>query len=111
MKKQTIYFLSFGAGLWLFAVTSLLLFQIVQKPTIGIIDTHALVAIEAKAVAEFYHNGNVPPEKLQKIAEKLKNSVDDFAKDRKLILFAKGAVWGGELPDFTDLMIEKLKKE
>ena len=111
MKKPSAYFLTLGTGLWLLCLTAIIVLQTVQRPTIGIIDAHALVAIEAKTFAQLYPKGSVPPEALQKIADKLKDAVADFAKEKGLVLLAKGAVWGGELPDFTDLMIEYLKKE
>lgn len=108
MKKISTYCLILGVGLIVLVLGSGL-FK--QKQTIGMIDTHALIAIEAAKVAKTYPKGNVPQEALQKIAEKIKNSVDDFAKEEGFILLTKGAVWGGELPDFTDQMIERLKKE
>ena len=45
------------------------------------------------------------------MADQLKDRVEELAKKEGFILLAKGAVWGGELPDFTEIMIEKLKKE
>ena len=96
--------------LWLCTLTTFVAFQM-QKPTMGVIDPHALIAIEAKTMAKAYPNGNVPTKVLQDLAERLKAHVNNFAKEENLILLAKGAVWGGELPDFTDLMIERLEKE
>lgn len=111
MKKPILFFSLLGAGLWLLSLTLFSIWTTVQKPTIGVIDTHALVALEAKAMTELYPKGTVPSETLQKIADKLKITVAAFAKEQNCIFLAKGAVWGGELPDFTDLIIEKLKEE
>jgi hypothetical protein len=110
MKKYTINFLVFGGVLWLLGLTVLLFLQMNKKPILGVIDTHALVMIEAQKIAALHPN-NIPAEKLQKMADQLKDRVEELAKKEGFILFAKGAVWGGELPDFTEIMIEKLKKE
>ena len=110
MKKSTINFLVLVGVLWLLSLTVLLFLQMNKKPTLGVIDTHALVAIEAQKIAALYPN-NIPAEKLQQMADQLKNRVEEAAKKEGFILLAKGAVWGGELPDFTEIMIEKLKKE
>ncbi len=98
-------------GFWLFSLTAILVYQTLQKPTFGTIDTHALVALEAKAMAKLYSKETLPPEVLQKIADKLKSHVEDFAREQRIILLAKGAVWGGELPDFTEIMIQRLHKD
>lgn len=92
----------------------LALFLVAQqfnKPILAVIDTQALVAIEAQKMAESYPNGKVQPEKIQSIADGLKRKVDRFAKEHQLVLLAKGAVWGGELKDYTEQMIEIMKAE
>ena len=72
MKKSTINFLVLVGVLWLLSLTVLLFLQMNKKPTLGVIDTHVLVAIEAKKIATLYPN-NIPAERLQKMADQLKS--------------------------------------
>jgi hypothetical protein len=51
MKKSTINFLVLVGVLWLLSLTILLFLQMNKKPILGVIDTHALVAIEAQKIA------------------------------------------------------------
>jgi len=81
------------------------------KPSLGIVDAHTLVTVEAQKVAKEYPKGVVPPEKIHSIAARLKKMVDHFASENQVIIFAKGAVWGGELPDYTDYFLEKLTEK
>lgn len=77
---------------------------------IGVIDHQLLVATQAKIIAKDYPKG-VPSRKLQQIAASIKDTTINYAKEHKLLLIAKNAVWGPELPDHTDNILKILKEK
>jgi len=111
MKKNNSLILLFGLSGWLFILSLFFIWEVRQREAPGIIDTQAVVAIEAQKIVSLYPKGDIPPEKLQQLVEQLKSKVEAFAKSQNITLFAKGAVWGGSLPDYTDLVIESLKED
>ena len=110
MKKNMRNYLLI-LSLWILVLTVGFLFQSMPKKVYGVIDTQSIVAIEAQKIAALYSKNDIPPEKLQIIAEKLKEKVEFFANKQNLVLLAKGAVWGGDFPDYTDRVIEFLQEE
>jgi Skp family chaperone for outer membrane proteins len=107
LKRNEFIFLS----IWLLVLTLSFSFQMMRQKTYGVIDTQSIVAIEAQKIATLYPQNNIPPEKLQVIVERLRQRVESFANAQNLVLFAKGAVWGGSFPDYTTDVIESLKAE
>ena len=103
MHKLTYSFLIL-AIVWLIAATVFLV-QIIMKPKIGCIDLNTLVATQAQKISSLYPNGQLPPDQLQLLADNIKISVAVYAKENNLILLAKNAVWGGELIDHTQDLI------
>ncbi len=81
-----------------------------QKP-LAVVDVQALVSVEAQKALALYPKNQLPPEKLHEIAMHLKKRVEAFAEAQKITLLAQGAVWGGTLPDYTESVMEWLKKE
>lgn len=81
------------------------------SPSLGVVDAQTLVTMEAQKVVKDYQTGVVPPERLQRIVTRLKQKVDRFSCEHNLILFARGAVWGGELPDYTEVFLEALTEK
>ena len=110
MKKTAYNFLLLAAIVWLGLITVMLL-RTLKQPKIGLVDAQLLIANQAQKAASLYPNGNLPPEKLLHLADQIKSSVDTHAKDHNIILLAKGAVWGGKLPDYTENIIAALKEE
>ena len=110
MKKLAYNFLILAVMLWLWLITVMLL-RTLKQPKIGLVDAQLLIANQAKKIASLYPNGNLPPEKLLQLAEQIKSSVETHATDHNIILLAKGAVWGGTLPDYTENIIAALKEE
>ena len=110
MLKIMPKFLIGIAILW-FTVITVILLLIVKKPKIGVIDSQALIASQSHKIAALYPNGNLPPEQLQLLALQLKTSITAYARVNNLILLAKGAVWGGEIIDHTDNLINMFKQE
>lgn len=109
MLKIILKFLIGITIVWFAIIVILLL--IVKKPKIGVVDSQALIASQAQKIASFYPNGNLPSEQLQLVAHQIKTAITAYAKARNLILLAKGAVWGGEIVDHTDNLINMFKQE
>ncbi len=53
----------------------------------------------------------MPSSKLQQIAASIKDTTINYAKEHKLLLIAKNAVWGPELADHTDNILKILKEQ
>ncbi|MEI8295950.1 MAG: hypothetical protein WCG04_05455 [Alphaproteobacteria bacterium] len=75
----------------------------------GTIELNAIVAAHAKALAKSYPNGQIPQTKMRHLAEGLKDKVQEWGNKRGLTLFAKGAVWSGQLPDYTDDILTEME--
>jgi len=110
MKKLAYNLLILAAILWLGLITVILLLQH-KQPKIGLVDTQLLISNQAQKIASLYPNGNLSSEKLLQLADQIKRSVETHAKANNIILLAKGAVWGSELPDYTENIIAALKEE
>ena len=95
----------------LFEVTVLSIFLFLRpKHVFGTIDTNALIAKQAKTLAKHYPHPQrkVSHHLLQQEADQIKEKVRAFAKDNNLVLIAKGAIWGGNLPDYTEQILQLL---
>lgn len=103
---------------WLITLSLLLLLSILLSVRtqlmsyhFGLVDIQALVSIEAEKLAHLYPDGNVPLERLQAFTSQLKQSLEQFAQKRRLILFAKGAVYRCDLQDYTEVIKEEFENE
>jgi hypothetical protein len=110
MKKLAYNLLILAVIVWLGLITVMLL-RTLKQPKIGLVDAQLLITNQAQKIASLYPNDNLPPEKLLQLAEQIKSSVETHAKNNNIILLAKGAVWGGKLPDYTENIIAALKEE
>ena len=110
MKKLAYNLLILAVIVWLGLITVMLL-RTLKQPKIGLVDAQLLITNQAQKIASLYPNGNLPPEKLLQLAEQIKSSVETHAKNNNIILLAKGAVWGGKLPDYTENIIAAHKEE
>ena len=45
-----------------------------------------------------------------RLANNLKERIKSFAYLNQVVVLAKGAVWGGYLPDYTEMFLEDLKE-
>lgn len=72
------------------------------KHTFGTVDTNALIAKQSQILAKHSRQGKVSNHVLQEGADQIKKKVAIFAKDNGLVIIAKGAIWGGTLPDYTE---------
>lgn len=81
------------------------------QPKVGIVDPQVLITNQAAKIAKNYPNDMAPANKLQQIAKNLKETAADYAKEHKMLLLVKNAVWGGNLPDHTDQIIDAIKEE
>lgn len=112
MQKAISKILILGAMLWLGVLSgAVIILQTSLQPKIGLIDSQLLVANQAQKIGVLYPNGKLPPEKLQLLANQIKDSTARYAKENNLILVAKGAVWGGDAVDYTPYVIDALKSE
>jgi hypothetical protein len=93
----------------LFEVTILSLFLFLRpKHAFGTVDTGALIAKQSEILAKHYPKGKVSSHLLQQGADQIKEKVGAFAKENNLVIIAKGAIWGGSLPDYTDQILQRL---
>jgi len=78
-----------------------------SKERFGVIDEKLIVSMQAKELAKHYPTGQIPPEKLDRLARALKDKIQEWGDKQGLTLLAKGAVWSGKLPDYTaDILAE-----
>lgn len=92
-------------------IVALLIFAF--KPssqTFGVVDVQRIIAEQAKNLASQYPQGQVPKEKLRETVEEIKETLDAWAHSRKIVLIAKGALWGGQVPDYTEHLGAMLNK-
>lgn len=75
---------------------------------LGIVDTNAIISLQAQGLAKLYPQGQIPPEKLKSISDHLKEMITQWAMNKGVILVAKGAVWGGSLTDYTQSLVHDL---
>jgi len=87
------------------AITSTLSYS---KTSFGIIDEKLIVSVQAKELAKHYPTGQIPPEKLRRLTEELKDKIQEWGDKQGLTLLAKGAVWSGKLPDYTNDVLAEI---
>ena len=65
------------------------------------VDLGALIRQETSNLVS--RSGRVPSsDSLQRVADRLKAIIDTYARQHRVVIVAKGAVFGGTLPDHTD---------
>ena len=77
-----------------------------SKP-LGLVDMQLLLGAQSQQLAKTYPNGQVPPGVMQQIVEDIKTVIQDYGQDQKITLLAKGAVLSGELPDYTQEILNE----
>ena len=93
----------------LFEVTVLSIFLFLRpKHVFGTVDTNALIAKQSQILAKHYPKGKISNSILQQGADQIKEKVATFAKENNLVIIAKGAIWGGTLPDYTEAILHLL---
>jgi hypothetical protein len=102
------YYLFVGIASTLLSCIAISLVLCQTKERFGVVDAGVLVALQAKEIAKSYPNGQLPPEKLERISKNLKEKVQIWGDNRGLTLLAKGAVWSGQLPDYTDEILVEM---
>ena len=77
-------------------------------PRLAVIDMQALISKGSQHLVKTSSNkalgkaAKVSSHQIQEMSEQLKETLEDFAAQHHLILLAKGAVMGGNLPDYTE---------
>jgi hypothetical protein len=107
MKKTIIQTTTIVLILFELAVLSIFLF-LRPKHAFGTVDTSALIAKQSEILAKHYPQGKVSQHILQEGADQIKEKIATFAKDNGLVIIAKGAIWGGTLPDYTEQILQLL---
>jgi hypothetical protein len=109
MKKTIIQTTTIVLILFELTILSLFLF-LRPKYAFGTIDTNVLIAKQSQILAKHYPHpqGKVSNHLLQQGADQIKEKVRAFAKENNLVLIAKGAIWGGTLPDYTEKVLQAL---
>jgi len=79
-----------------------------SKTSFGVIDEKLVISLQAKELAKHYPTGQIPPEKLDRLARALKDKIQEWGDKQGLTLLAKGAVWSGKLPDYTDGVLAEI---
>lgn len=83
------------------------IFWSAKKPTFAVVDMNRLISQRAQNLAKLRLTGDQSKQKImtqqiRDISTNLKEDLDDFAKENGVIILSKGAVAGGQLPDFTE---------
>jgi len=107
MKKTIIQTTTILLILFELTVLSIFLF-LRPKHAFGTVDTSALIAKQSELLVKHYPKGKVSQQILQQGADQIKEKVATFAKDNNLVIIAKGAIWGGTLPDYTEKVLQTL---
>ncbi|MBY0281473.1 MAG: hypothetical protein K2W94_04865 [Alphaproteobacteria bacterium] len=109
MKKTIIQTTTIVLILFELTILSIFLF-LRPKYAFGTIDTNVLIAKQSQILAKHYPHpqGKVSHHLLQQGADEIKEKVATFAKENNLVLIAKGAIWGGALPDYTEKIFHLL---
>lgn len=74
------------------------------------VDASRLVALKAEELAKGVGKQKISEAHLQRIANRLKEGVTCYAQEKGVIVLAKGAVWGGNLPDHTQAIMKYLNQ-
>jgi len=83
------------------------------SPRLAIVDMQALIAKGSQRLAKTSPNkalgktSKVSSHQIQEAGEQLKETLEAFAAKHHLILLAKRAVMGGNLPDYTEEVMEE----
>ncbi len=113
IASWTFHFIFLLAG---FLIGIFILFSFVKRveplyrPSFGVVDTQALIQFEAQKLAKESPQKELSEKKLEEVANRLKQKINLFAYNNEVVVLAKGAVWGGDLPDYTEMILEDLKK-
>ncbi len=107
MKKTIIQTTTILLILFELTVLSIFLF-LRPKYAFGTVDTNALIAKQSQILAKHFPQGKVSHHLLKQGADQIKEKVATFAKENNLVLIAKGAIWGGTLPDYTEKVLHLL---
>ena len=100
MKEKILY--GIMAGLVFGNVAS---WMFLPKPqSFGVIDVQHLITERAQTLAKAK---KANPRQVQEVADQLKEELRSFAMDKAVILLLKGAVVGGDLPDWTDRFVNE----
>ena len=79
-----------------------------SKERFGVIDEKLIVSVQARELAKSYPSGQIPPEKLDRLARALKDKIQEWGDKQGLTLLAKSAVWSGKLPDYTHEILAEM---
>ena len=77
-----------------------------SKP-LGLVDMQLLLSAQSQQLAKSYPNGQVPPGVMQQVVEDIKTVIQDFGQEQKITLLAIGSVLSGELPDYTQEILNE----
>ena len=99
MREKIVYGLV--AGLALSQLASWILLPKAQS--FGVIDMQILIADRAQLLAK---SGRMNPRQIHDLAETLKEELQDFAREKGIILLTKSAIAGGNLLEYTNQFVK-----
>ena len=70
-----------------------------KSPQLATVDMKTLISTGSQNLAK---RGRTSTREVQDWGDRLKEGLESYGKERQLILLAKGAVIGGNLPDVTE---------
>ena len=85
--------------------------QALNQEKLATIDAQYLISVQAQTLAGRYPKGKVPEAKLQQLVNRIRGVVEVYAEKNNVILLSKNSVLGGKLPDYTQVILGKLKEE
>lgn len=106
MKQETlIYSVMIFGGL----ISGVAMFCCAPKsPAIGVIDMRLLISQRAQAIVQ--PGVTLRSHQIKDLSLRLRNDLNDLARENGVILLTKGVVAGGELPDYTDAALSLIEK-
>lgn len=104
-KKGLVSFLVLLGGVTLM---NLFIWSFPKSPELGLVDTSLLVTEQAKHLAQNNPESALTPQRMRQITDNLKDQIGDWCLNRNIILLSKGAVWGGEITDYTQEILQGL---
>lgn len=78
---------------------------------IEVVDMAKLINDSAKFIAAKYPGGNVSQALMQQTIDELKSSIDEYGKQNKITILAKGAVLSGDFKDCTESITTACQEE
>lgn len=76
----------------------------------GTVDMQTIINSASQTLAKSYPEGNVPKPIIESVAGHVKETIQAYGHEHKVMILAKGAILSGEIHDLTDEIFKTLQK-